>query len=417
MEPVKGKKISLRWSPGTVVPLITFLFCGIFSYLQSRKYSDGIFGRWADVSSLWSDASLTSCLTVSAAASYMVQLYCRRDGIFIAIPARRSPVVGLMKLNRWIPVSGAVGTVVGALPLLMFVSATATGEHFEVRNLVYFCAVLVLAYAVGVVAGVVVRSVLAVPLAFAMVVMWFQLPNVIGDRSFAVIPLRPVGQEPGQIQGTWVTFFGTTMLLVSACTLLMLGHAILRRPRTVGTVALSSSAVFGAGLISALLPLAGPPPLWDLVDDPERRCASGDLVSVCVNTAHLGDLAPTVEEVSPVIERLSYDLDTAPVLIDTTLLHHPHELSEEVIVYAPNAAGTGGSSSLVAERLSGSTACLAAGASDSRWAASSVFFEWLNSGTVRTEVDMTIEELQLFMQENKDRIAHCSVDVSEVASQ
>ena len=393
---------------------IAAFLLSIVIYLQGAKYSQGTFGRWADIGSLMSDISVFSCLASAATGCYVVQRAYRRDSMLTSSPTRRSSAALLLKLSSPHFLVISVATFIGTLPLTVFVASTATAESYPLRNAVFLLFAMIFAYSIGVLFGMLLRSVLGVPLALAVVLCWFQLVNVIGDRSFTIVPLRTVVQLPGQTLSNWVSLFGVCMLLVLSFGLISLCYLVALRPLDWRPVFWAVSSFFVLVVFSVSLPLGGPPPLWDVNAEADRECKVVDLMGVCVHSAHRGQLANVVSEATPVLERLGPVPAPPPVLLDTTLLHRSHDLSDAVIVFSPGTEGTGGASSIMAEYYSGSVACFME-SSAGEMEMSNIIFEWLETGYLRPEVSMSEVDLQAFVHDNYARIRSCSVDVSEVS--
>lgn len=364
---------------------------------------------WAAFDSIWGTIP-GLFFPVLAALSAATAIRRGDAGSMTMLPVGKVPVfVRLAVLQSPLVIASVVGVLGGVVPLLVRTISTATAGSPDLAPIPLFFGHLLVFVATGTVLAAIIRSFLAVPIAVVVSFVWTHATNIYGQGFFMIAPFRPSPQAPGQSLSVPMVM-GSVLFIVAAFALLAVGcWALTSSPtkRSAAGLALVLIAALGAG-ITTVEDKAEVAPLAVDANAP-RECRDSERVSVCVHQAHAPDLSPIVDDAEFVLLNYGDSLPSPPVLIDTSLLMAPRELSSDVVVISIGPGETDQVPAQLAQHLSGFWACAHNPGSDGGEAARKIQ-EWLLSGPATQGPDQTRSQMWEYISANQEAISECRAD-------
>lgn len=393
--------------PSLAALLVLVLTAG-YVFLQSRSLLDRPYNTWAAFDSIWGTVPAL-LFPVLAAVSSALALRRARPGSIVMMPSGATPVfVRVMVIHIPFVLSAVLGVILGIAPVGVFTATTATSGGPDVTVIILFFGQMLLAILLGLVAALLVRSVVAVLVAFAITMLWGQVANYFGDNWWMVAPFRPYPQVPGQSLSTGVALGSAVFILVAGGLLVLTAWALSRAPRAWGRAAVGLLGTVASVLVMAIVGRVSGAELWQVDAEPPRECRETDQFAVCFHQAHRADLDNVEAGANSVIDNYGDALAYRPVIIDKSLLLAPSQIAPEVMPVLVEPGHTDRIAAQLAQNLSGFWAC-ANNPDPEHTTASGELERWLLEGPRSENPEAELGAMQEFIRSNREAIESCTL--------
>lgn len=427
--------------------VVLAIIAGLIAYFTTRDALNAPYQVWVDTSaqtheSLVFVTSLAACSGAVAAG----RLY--TTGSLLQQPLRtRSSGIALAVIGVGTACAVGVGYFVGFIPLVISTVRTASWGGPSWAPILSSLMMLMLCSMLGVMFGVLLRWIFAVPAAVIVSYLFTTAAAYGGDGWWGVTPVQLLIPQPGQFESPELVTYrimsmGAIIVALWAVSLAIISFR--KSHEAVWTVVPVAALAAIAVLVS--IPVVKVPDLFALEQNPPRIC-SNDLIETCVHAAHEADLASVSESVNRVFAEYGHVPSTFDVVTDRSLVlaqMHANAVPPGAfaIQVGPGTPPSQVTNDLLNE-LSGFHGCMAAGQAGQPvegQAMSSAMRSWLDSRTGRqievtpdyapsdwtetaeTQViaapsgilgDYDVEAVRAAIKENYERIRSCDMPLDE----